>query len=159
MKKIVTTITVLMLTVLCVHAQQDVPAEVQAETEEKAKQGEEFDISKAFPEEEIAHKMEMKGMKVYNYTMSHKFADLEGKLEKFLGKEWKKSNAEEQAEGMEAAQKQVEAQGMKILGMVTYEHSEQAGSMVMLMQMQMTTPAAGGEAEGLTMVTLTHINM
>ena len=98
MKKIVTTITVLMLTVLCVHAQQDVPAEVQAETEEKAKQGEEFDISKAFPEEEIAHKMEMKGMKVYNYTMSHKFADLEGKLEKFLGKEWKKSNAEEQAE-------------------------------------------------------------
>ena len=159
MKKIVTTITVLMLTVLCVHAQQDVPAEVQAETEEKAKQGEEFDISKAFPEEEIAHKMEMKGMKVYNYTMSHKFADLEGKLEKFLGKEWKKSNAEEQAEGMEAAQKQVEAQGMKILGMVTYEHSEQAGSMVMLMQMQMTTPVAGGEAEGLTMVTLTHINM
>ena len=163
MKKIATTITALMLTVLCVHAQEDaqedVPAEVQAETEEKAKQGEEFDISKAFPEEEIAHKMEMKGMKVYNYTMSHKFADLEGKLEKFLGKEWKKSNAEEQAEGMEAAQKQVEAQGMKILGMVTYEHSEQAGSMVMLMQMQMTTPAAGDEAEGLTMVTLTHINM
>ncbi len=133
-------------------------AEVQAETEEKAKQGEEFDISKAFPEEEIAHKMEMKGMKVYNYTMSHKFADLEGKLEKFLGEEWKKSNAEEQAK-VEAAQKQVEAQGMKILGMVTYEHSEKAGSMVMLMQMQMTTPVAGGEAEGLTMVTLTHINM
>ena len=98
MKKIVTTITVLMLTVLCVHAQEDATAGVQAETEEKAKQGEEFDISKAFPEEEIAHKMEMKGMKVYNYTMSHKFADLEGKLEKFLGEEWKKSNAEEQAE-------------------------------------------------------------
>ena len=58
---------------------------------------------------------------------------------------------------MEAAQKQVEAQGMKILGMVTYKHSEKAGSMVMLMQM--TTPVAGGEAEGLTMVTLTHINM
>ena len=71
----------------------------------------------------------------------------------------KNPNAEEQAEGMEAAQKQVEAQGMKILGMVTYEHSEKAGSMVMLMQMQMTTPVAGGEAEGLTMVTLTHINM
>ena len=159
MKKIVTTITALMLTVLCVHAQEDATAGIQAETEEKAKQGEEFDISKAFPEEEIAHKMEMKGMKVYNYTMSHKFADLEGKLEKFLGKEWKKSNAEEQAEGMEAAQKQVEAQGMKILGMVTYEHSEKTGSMVMLMQMQMTTPAAGDEAEGLTMVTLTHINM
>ena len=157
MKKIVTTITVLMLTVLCVHAQQDVPAEVQAETEEKAKQGEEFDISKAFPEEEIAHKMDMKGMKVYNYMMSHKFADLEGKLEKFLGEQWEKSDDQEQA--MEAAQKQVEAQGMKILGMVTYEHSEQAGSMVMLMQMQMTTPAAGDEAEGLTMVTLTHINM
>ena len=155
MKKIVTTITVLMLTVLCVHAQEDVPAEVQAETEEKAKQGEEFDISKAFPEEEIAHKMEMKGMKVYNYMMSHKFADLEGKLEKFLGEEWEKSDDQEQA--MEAAQKQVEAQGMKILGMVTYEHSEKAGSMVMLMQM--TTPVAGGEAEGLTMVTLTHINM
>ena len=155
MKKIVTTITVLMLTVLCVHAQQDVPAEVQAETEEKAKQGEEFDISKAFPEEEIAHKMEMKGMKVYNYTMSHKFADLEGKLEKFLGEQWEKSDDQEQA--MEAAQKQVEAQGMKILGMVTYKHSEKAGSMVMLMQM--TTPVAGGEAEGLTMVTLTHINM
>ena len=144
-----------MLTVLCVHAQQDVPAEVQAETEEKAKQGEEFDISKAFPEEEIAHKMEMKGMKVYNYTMSHKFADLEGKLEKFLGEQWEKSDDQEQA--MEAAQKQVEAQGMKILGMVTYKHSEKAGSMVMLMQM--TTPVAGGEAEGLTMVTLTHINM
>ena len=155
MKKIVTTITVLMLTVLCVHAQQDVPAEVQAETEEKAKQGEEFDISKAFPKEEIAHKMEMKGMKVYNYMMSHKFADLEGKLEKFLGEEWEKSDDQEQA--MEAAQKQVEAQGMKILGMVTYKHSEKAGSMVMLMQM--TTPVAGGEAEGLTMVTLTHINM
>ena len=163
MKKIATTITALMLTVLCVHAQEDaqedVPAEVQAETEEKAKQGEEFDISKAFPEEEIAHKMEMKGMKVYNYTMSHKFADLEGKLEKFLGKEWKKSNAEEQAEAMEAAQEGVEAQGVKIIGMATYEHSEQAGNMVMLMQMQMTTPVAGGEAEGLTMVTLTHINM
>ena len=159
MKKIVTTITALMLTVLCVHAQEDATAGIQAETEEKAKQGEEFDISKAFPKEEIAHKMEMKGMKVYNYMMSHKFADLEGKLEKFLGEEWEKSNAEEQAEGMEAAQKQVEAQGMKILGMVTYEHSEQAGSMVMLMQMQMTTPAAGDEAEGLTMVTLTHINM
>lgn len=155
MKKIVTTITVLMLTVLCVHAQQDVPAEVQAETEEKAKQGEEFDISKAFPEEEIAHKMDMQGMKVYNYTMSHKFADLEGKLEKFLGEQWEKSDDQEQA--MEAAQKQVEAQGMKILGMVTYEHSEKTGSMVMLMQM--TTPVAGGEAEGLTMVTLTHINM
>ena len=144
-----------MLTVLCVHAQQDVPAEVQAESEEKAKQGEEFDISKAFPKEEIAHKMEMKGMKVYNYTMSHKFADLEGKLEKFLGEQWEKSDDQEQA--MEAAQKQVEAQGMKILGMVTYEHSEKTGSMVMLMQM--TTPVAGGEAEGLTMVTLTHINM
>ena len=155
MKKIVTTITALMLTVLCVHAQEDATAGIQAETEEKAKQGEEFDISKAFPEEEIAHKMEMKGMKVYNYMMSHKFADLDGKLEKFLGEEWKKSDDQEQA--MEAAQKQVEAQGMKILGMVTYEHSEKAGSMVMLMQM--TTPAAGDEAEGLTMVTLTHINM
>ena len=155
MKKIVTTITALMLTVLCVHAQEAVQADVPTATEEKAKQGEEFDISKAFPEEEIAHKMEMKGMKVYNYTMSHKFADLDGKLEKFLGEEWKKSDDQEQA--MEAAQKQVEAQGMKILGMVTYEHSEKAGSMVMLMQM--TTPVAGGEAEGLTMVTLTHINM
>jgi len=89
--------------------------------------------------------------------MSHKFADLEGKLEKFLGKEWKKSNAEEQAEAMEAAQEGVEAQGVKIIGMATYEHSEQAGNMVMLMQM--ITPAAGDEAEGLTMVTLTHINM
>ena len=144
-----------MLTVLCVHAQEDATAGIQAETEEKAKQGEEFDISKAFPEEEIAHKMEMKGMKVYNYTMSHKFADLDGKLEKFLGEEWEKSDDQEQA--MEAAQKQVEAQGMKILGMVTYEHSEKTGNMVMLMQM--TTPVAGGEAEGLTMVTLTHINM
>ena len=155
MKKIVTTITALMLTVLCVHAQEDATAGIQAETEEKAKQGEEFDISKAFPKEAIAHKMEMKGMKGYNYMMSHKFADLEGKLEKFLGEEWEKSDDQEQA--MEAAQKQVEAQGMKILGMVTYKHSEKAGSMVMLMQM--TTPVAGGEAEGLTMVTLTHINM
>ena len=157
MKKIVTTITALGLTFLCVHAQEGVQAEVPTATEEEVKQAEEFDISKAFPEEEIAHKLDMKGMKVYNYMMSHKFADLEGKLEKFLGEEWKKSNAEEQAEAMEAAQKQVEAQGMKILGMVTYEHSEKAGNMVMLMQM--TTPVAGGEAEGLTMVTLTHINM
>ena len=155
MKKIVTTITVLMLTVLCVHAQQDVPAEVQAETEEKAKQGEEFDISKAFPEEEIAHKMEMKGMKVYNYTMSHKFADLEGKLEKFLGEQWEKSDDQEQA--MEAAQKQVEAQGMKILGMVTYEHSEKTGSMVMLMQMALPGGAEGDDEQA--MVTLTHIDM
>ena len=155
MKKIVTTITALMLTVLCVHAQEGVQAEVPTATEEEVKQAEEFDISKAFPEEEIAHKLDMKGMKVYNYMMSHKFADLEGKLEKFLGEEWEKSDAQEQA--MEAAQKQVEAQGMKILGMVTYEHSEKAGNMVMLMQM--TTPVAGGEAEGMTMVTLTHINM
>ena len=157
MKKIVTTITALMLTVLYVHAQEAVQADVPTATEEEVKQDDEFDISKAFPEEEIAHKLDMKGMKVYNYMMSHKFADLDGKLEKFLGEEWKKSNAEEQAEAMKAAQKQVEAQGMKILGMVTYEHSEKAGNMVMLMQM--TTPVAGGEAEGLTMVTLTHINM
>ena len=157
MEKIVTTITALMLTVLCVHAQEGVQAEVPTATEEEVKQAEEFDISKAFPEEEIAHKLDMKGMKVYNYMMSHKFADLEGKLEKFLGEEWEKSDAQEQAEAMEAAQKQVEAQGMKILGMVTYEHSEKAGNMVMLMQM--TTPVAGGEAEGMTMVTLTHINM
>ena len=155
MKKIVTTISALGLTFLCVHAQEGVQAEVPTATEEEVKQAEEFDISKAFPEEEIAHKLDMKGMKVYNYMMSHKFADLEGKLEKFLGEEWEKSDAQEQA--MEAAQKQVEAQGMKILGMVTYEHSEKAGNMVMLMQM--TTPVAGGEAEGMTMVTLTHINM
>jgi hypothetical protein len=155
MKKIVTTITALMLTVLCVHAQETVQADVPTATEEEVKQDDEFDISKAFPEEEIAHKLDMKGMKVYNYMMSHKFADLEGKLEKFLGEEWEKSDDQEQA--MEAAQKQVEAQGMKILGMVTYKHSEKAGNMVMLMQM--TTPVAGGEAEGLTMVTLTHINM
>ena len=155
MKKIVTTITALMLTVLCVHAQEGVQADVPTATEEEVKQDDEFDISKAFPEEEIAHKLDMKGMKVYNYMMSHKFADLEGKLEKFLGEEWEKSDDQEQA--MEAAQKQVEAQGMKILGMVTYEHSEKTGNMVMLMQM--TTPVAGGEAEGLTMVTLTHINM
>jgi hypothetical protein len=155
MKKIVTTITALMLTVLCVHAQEAVQADVPTATEEEVKQDDEFDISKAFPEEEIAHKLDMKGMKVYNYMMSHKFADLEGKLEKFLGEEWEKSDDQEQA--MEAAQKQVEAQGMKILGMVTYKHSEKAGNMVMLMQM--TTPVAGGEAEGLTMVTLTHINM
>ena len=155
MKKIVTTITALMLTVLCVHAQEAVQADVPTATEEEVEQDDEFDISKAFPEEEIAHKLDMKGMKVYNYMMSHKFADLEGKLEKFLGEEWEKSDDQEQA--MEAAQKQVEAQGMKILGMVTYKHSEKAGNMVMLMQM--TTPVAGGEAEGLTMVTLTHINM
>ena len=155
MKKIVTTITALMLTVLCVHAQEAVQADVPTATEEEVEQDDEFDISKAFPEEEIAHKLDMKGMKVYNYMMSHKFADLEGKLEKFLGEEWEKSDDQEQA--MEAAQKQVEAQGMKILGMVTYEHSEKTGNMVMLMQM--TTPVAGGEAEGLTMVTLTHINM
>ena len=92
-----------MLNVLCVHAQEGATSGVQAETEEKAKQDEEFDISKAFPEEEIAHKLDMKGMKVYNYMMSHKFADLEGKLEKFLGEEWKKSNAEEQAEAVMAA--------------------------------------------------------
>ena len=155
MKKIVTTITALMLTVLCVHAQEGVQADVPTATEEEVRQDDEFDVSKAFPEEEIAHKLDMEGMKVYNYMMSHKFADLEGKLEKFLGEEWEKSDDQEQA--MEAAQKQVEAQGMKILGMVTYEHSEKAGNMVMLMQM--TTPVAGGEAEGLTMVTLTHINM
>lgn len=155
MKKIVTTITALMLTVLCVHAQEAVQADVPTATEEEVEQDDEFDVSKAFPEEEIAHKLDMKGMKVYNYMMSHKFADLEGKLEKFLGEEWEKSDDQEQA--MEAAQKQVEAQGMKILGMVTYEHSEKTGNMVMLMQM--TTPVAGGEAEGLTMVTLTHINM
>ena len=155
MKKIVTTITALMLTVLCVHAQEAVQADVPTATEEEVEQDDEFDISKAFPEEEIAHKLDMEGMKVYNYMMSHKFADLEGKLEKFLGEEWEKSDDQEQA--MEAAQKQVEAQGMKILGMVTYEHSEKTGNMVMLMQM--TTPVAGGEAEGLTMVTLTHINM
>ena len=157
MKKIVTTITALMLTVLCVHAQEDVPAKVQAETDEKAKQDDEFDISKAFPDEEIAHKMDMKGMKVYNYMMSHKFADLEGKLEKFLGEEWEKSDDQEQAVAMEAAQKQVEAQGMKILGMATYKHSEQAGNMIMLMQL--LTPVVGDDAEGLTMVTLTHVNM
>lgn len=155
MKKIVTTITALMLTVLCVHAQEGVQADVPTATEEEVRQDDEFDVSKAFPEEEIAHKLDMEGMKVYNYMMSHKFADLEGKLEKFLGEEWEKSDDQEQA--MEAAQKQVEAQGMKILGMVTYEHSEKTGNMVMLMQM--TTPVAGGEAEGLTMVTLTHINM
>ena len=155
MKKIVTTSTALMLIVLCVHAQEAVQADVPTATEEEVKQDDEFDISKAFPEEEIAHKLDMKGMKVYNYMMSHKFADLDGKLEKFLGEEWEKSDDQEQA--MEAAQKQVEAQGMKILGMVTYEHSEKTGNMVMLMQM--TTPVAGGEAEGLTMVTLTHINM
>ena len=157
MKKIVTTITALMLTVLCVHAQEDATAGIQAETEEKAKQDDEFDISKAFPEEEIAHKLDMKGMKVYNYMMSHKFADLEGKLEKFLGEEWEKSDDQEQAVAMEAAQKQVEAQGMKILGMATYKHSEQAGNMVMLMQL--LTPVVGDDAEGLTMVTLTHVNM
>jgi hypothetical protein len=157
MKKIVTTITVLMLTVLCVHAQEGATAGAQAETDEKAKQDDEFDISKAFPDEEIAHKMDMKGMKVYNYMMSHKFADLEGKLEKFLGEEWEKSDDQEQAVAMEAAQKQVEAQGMKILGMATYKHSEQAGNMVMLMQL--LTPVVGDDAEGLTMVTLTHVNM
>ena len=46
---------------------------------------------------------------------------------------------------------------MKILGMVTYEHSEKTGSMVMLMQMALPGGAEGDDEQA--MVTLTHIDM
>ena len=69
MKKIVTTISALGLTFLCVHAQEGVQAEVPTATEEEVKQAEEFDSAKAFPEEEIAYKWDMKGMKGITHHM------------------------------------------------------------------------------------------
>ena len=58
---------------------------------------------------------------------------------------------------MAAAQKQVEAQGMKVLGMVSFKNEKKPGSMVMLMQMALPGGAEGDDEQA--MVTLTHIDM
>lgn len=143
----------LFLSVLVVQAQGDA-SEGKVETAEKV---EGLDISQAFPDEEIEHKMEMKGMKVYNYMLSHKFTALQEKLGQFLGESWVLEDAEVQAQAMAEAQKQIDAQGMKILGMVTFKNVEKPSSMVMLMQMAL--PSATEEGDVQAMVTLTHLDM
>ena len=153
MKKILATMTALFLSVLVVQAQGDA-LEGKVETAEKV---EGLDISQAFPDEEIEHKMEMKGMKVYNYMLSHKFTALQEKLGQFLGESWVLEDAEVQAQAMAEAQKQIDAQGMKILGMVTFQNVEKPSSMVMLMQMALPGVAEGGDEQA--MVTLTHLDM
>ncbi|MGB2402405.1 MAG: hypothetical protein ACPIA7_03225 [Akkermansiaceae bacterium] len=153
MKKILATMIALFLSVLVVQAQGDA-SEGKVETAEKV---EGLDISQAFPDEEIEHKMEMKGMKVYNYMLSHKFTALQEKLGQFLGESWVLEDAEVQAQAMAEAQKQIDAQGMKILGMVTFKNVEKPSSMVMLMQMAL--PSATEEGDVQAMVTLTHLDM
>ena len=145
--------TVLLVSLSYVQAQPDA-LEGKVETAEKV---EGLDISQAFPDEEIEHKMEMKGMKVYNYMLSHKFTALQEKLGQFLGESWVLEDAEVQAQAMAEAQKQIDAQGMKILGMVTFKNVEKPSSMVMLMQMALPSAAEGGDEQA--MVTLTHLDM
>ena len=55
------------------------------------------------------------------------------------------------------AQKQIDAQGMKILGMVTFKNVEKPSSMVMLMQMALPGAPEGSDEQA--MVTLTHLDM
>jgi hypothetical protein len=153
MKKTLATMIALSLSILCVQAQAD----QDAGKVEVAKKTEGLDISQVFPDEKIEHKMEMKGMKVYNYMLSHKFTALQEKLGQFLGEAWVLEDAEVQAQAMAEAQKQIDAQGMKILGMVTFKNVEKPSSMVMLMQMALPGAAEGGDEQA--MVTLTHLDM
>ena len=91
----------LSLSILCVQAQAD----ADAGKVEVAKKTEGLDISQVFPDEKIEHKMEMKGMKVYNYMLSDKFTALQEKLGQFLGEAWVLEDAEVQAQAIAEAQK------------------------------------------------------
>jgi hypothetical protein len=153
MKKILATMIALSLSILCVQAQAD----ADAGKVEVAKKTEGLDISQVFPDEKIEHKMEMKGMKVYNYMLSDKFTALQEKLGQFLGEAWVLEDAEVQAQAIAEAQKQIDAQGMKILGMVTFKNVEKPSSMVMLMQMAL--PGVPEDSDEQAMVTLTHLDM
>jgi len=153
MKKTLATMIALSLSILCVQAQAD----ADAGKVEVAKKTEGLDISQVFPDEKIEHKMEMKGMKVYNYMLSDKFTALQEKLGQFLGEAWVLEDAEVQAQAMAEAQKQIDAQGMKILGMVTFKNVEKPSNMVMLMQMALPSAPEGVDEQA--MVTLTHLDM
>ena len=116
-----------------------------------------LDISQSFPGEEAMSKMKLEGSQVCTYMMDHEFAILQKKLEDFLGKSWKQSDDEEfVAEAKKEAQKGVEATGMKIMGLLMYQHVENPLSNVILMQMSM--PAGAGLDDSKTMVTLTYMS-
>lgn len=158
MKKILPSIVALFLCVFQCLGQEE--AQAGKTTEAKPEAGKEvagMDISKVFAHHEVTNKMEMKGMKVYTYMLNHKFADLQATLTRFLGVGWILEDADVQAQAMAAAQKQVEAQGMKIIGMVSFKNEKKPGSMVMLMQMALPGGAEGDDEQA--MVTLTHIDM
>ena len=158
MKKIVISITTLLLFIFQCGGQEQAQAGKTTEAKpEEAKEVAGMNISKVFADHEVTNKMEMKGMKVYTYMLNHKFADLQATLTRFLGVGWILEDADVQAQAMAAAQKQVEAQGMKVLGMVSFKNKKKPGSMVMLMQMALPGGAEGDDEQA--MVTLTHIDM
>ena len=158
MKKILPSIAFLLLCVFQCLGQEDAQPDKAAEAKpEEAKEVADMDISKVFADQEVMNKMEMKGMKVYTYMLNHKFADLQAILTRFLGVGWILEDADVQAQAMAAAQKQVEAQGMKVLGMVSFKNEKKPGSMVMLMQMALPGGAEGDDEQAT--VTLTHVDM
>ena len=92
-----------------------------------------------------------------DYMLSDKFTALQEKLGQFLGEAWVLEDAEVQAQAIAEAQKQIDAQGMKILGMVTFKNVEKPSNMVMLMQMALPSAPEGVDEQA--MVTLTHLDM
>ena len=158
MKKILLSIATLFLFVFQCWGQEEAQLDKAAEAKpEEPKEEAGMDISKVFADQEVVNKMEMKGMKVYTYMLNHKFADLQATLTQFLGAGWILEDADVQAQAMAAAQKQVEAQGMKIIGMVSFKNEKKPVNMVMLMQMALPGGAEGDDEQA--MVTLTHIDM
>lgn len=153
MKKILITSFAMSLGTMLCHAEEKADAAGQPAAQEAQK----LDISQAFPGEEAMSKMKLEGTQVCTYMMDHEFAVLQKKLEDFLGKSWKQSDDEEiVAEAKKDAQKGVEATGMKIMGLLMYEHVENPLSNVMLMQMSM--PEGAGLDDSKTMVTLTYMS-
>ena len=121
MKKILLSIATLFLFVFQCWGQEEAQLDKAAEAKpEEPKEETGMDISKVFADQEVANKMEMKGMKVYTYMLNHKFADLQATLTQFLGAGWILEDADVQAQALAAAQTQVEAQGLTIIGMVSY---------------------------------------
>ena len=117
-----------------------------------------LDLAQAFPNEEPLSKVNMEKVQIYSYMMDHDFADLQKKLEAFLGKPWVLSKDKEAiAEAIKGAEKTLANAGMKVQGLAIYQHPDQPLSSITLMQ---TSMPEGGLADGnQMMVSLTYMNL
>jgi len=109
------------------------------------------DFAKAYPEEKIAHKMNLPGMENYTYLTNVTFDEWKQKMIIFLAEGWQESKVA--GAELEMIAEPLKAQGMELSGVAKFSNEEFPGVMVIVMHMSMQAAPEGKKFSATVTVT------